>query len=377
MAVSINPYQGPNTLRSIALGHEINDRKARTNLAERQQDFVEQRAEKSDAAQAQSSQRQLDQAAYEVGLQLLQLPNYQTFRNALPLAAQTGLFDEEDMATFNGITEETYPKAAEKFSAAVKSVIGPDGQPALAQFGDQGSARIIPDLKPTPSKGETIEIDPETGAVRISRGVTPASPLSNSAATETQKDIMSDSELLASTRNVISTFKPEYQTVEARWDAMITSGKAKLGGDIAPADEMALRDFSDYKANAANLQSRVINQLAGAAVSESEAKRINGFLIDPGTGLFDGDDPITAEAKLKRYERNIEWAIARKQWFLRNGIEANESNWNKHSLGDMPKIIRERHGEIVQELSAQNPEMSAGDIQKMAIEKGKREFGLL
>ena len=370
--VQVTPYQPPNTLQAIALGqqHAAQNRQ----LAQRDRQLNQAQDRLTMAAEQMGINR--EQAAKQMVGEIV--GNSANAQEAILLAEY--LFGEKappgTFELFNQLPPEAYGRRApqEKFSQSVQKGVGPDGQPVFFQASDQGNVRQLPGVVPIPAAGERIDVGPD-GGISITRG---GSALGTSTANKVQTQILEDSEILAKTRNVLTTFKPEYQTLEARFDAAVLSGKAKLDpNSLSEPQKAFLGEFADYKANAAQLQSQVINQLAGAAVSESEAKRINGFLIDPGAGLFDGDDPITAEAKLKRYDRNVTSAIARKNWFLRNGLEANESNWNKYTLADMPDIIKQRHQEIVAELSRQNPDMTAAEITQNALQIGKREFGLL
>ena len=393
--VQVTPYQGSSLAQTYLQGTQVKNQQDNQLAALAQRDA----ALAQDQSQFERTQGRADEARIIAAREqyAAAIPNAITAAQKLPVGSrlkgfqetlrphvatmfQIGAADEDFAAGFLGVTEEDLadPAALEKWSAATKEVIGPDGKPAVAQFSDQGGSRIIPGVTPAPKSGETIEFGKD-GTVKITRGGAGGSkgPLTSSSTSKLQGEIIADSELLAMTRNVLGTFRPEFQTVATRFDAAITGGKSKFGMDISPEDKKVFEDFVDYKANAANLQSKVINQLAGAAVSVSEAERINGFLIDPGTGLFDGGSPLEAEGKLRRYERNVSWAIARKQWFLKNGIEANEDNWNKHTLGDMPGIMKARHSELITEIGRQNPDKTGTEIEQMAIEAGKREFGLL
>lgn len=262
-----------------------------------------------------------------------------------------------------------------KFGAPQRA-LDESGNPAFFQVADDGETRQIEGFTPPLQSGETLHIGPD-GSVTMSRGANPPAVFTKSTTSKLEQEIISDTEILAQVRDMSSQFSPDFHTLSGRLDAAITSGKSRLDPEsVSPQERMALNAFATYKATAAKLQSQVINQLSGSAVSPSEAKRLNGFLLDPGSGIFDGDDPVTAQAKIQNWERVTEQAVARKKWFLANGIEASDENFDAHPLDDMPRIIRDRHNEIVRELSAANPDMPAGELQAKAREQGMREFGL-
>ncbi len=359
-------------------------------LANRQADTLQTRADTAAAKETRLGEaekrkvfEQFPSAVTEVIEAAEQLPKgsrvaffHSQLSPALQAMKAQGLPVEDFEREIQNITEaELAPGSSEKFSATVQQGVGPDGRPTFFQAGDQGSVRTLDGVNPLPKTGERIEVGPD-GQVTISRGVSQGD-LSKSTTSKTEQSILEDTEILAKTRNVLGTFKPEFQTISGRFDALKSSVKAKANVELEPAEVQQLQVFADYRANTAQLQAEVINQLAGAAVSESEAKRINGFLIDPGSGIFDGDDPITAESKLKRYQRNIESAIARKKWFLSNGIQANEESWARYPLDDMAGIMKKRHGEILGELSQANPDASGSELRQQAKQQLGQEFGIL
>ena len=191
-----------------------------------------------------------------------------------------------------------------------------------------------------------------------------------------EKELVELSDVLDMSSSLESSFRPEFHELDSRFDALVTRGKAKLGFDISPEERKVFEDYAEYKANASQQQSTVIKQLSGAAVNEAEERRLLGFLIDPGAGLFDGDDPITAEIKIKRFVRDTQRAIARRNWLLGTGREPNEENFNRFPLQSIDKIFDARHSEIMSELARQNPNAPAGQIERMADERVSREFGI-
>ena len=68
--------------------------------------------------QGQNDQR-TRMATLELTQGLLSLP-YQQFRNALPIAAKTGLLDQEDIQSLSALTPEQFPQAKEQLSAATQ-----------------------------------------------------------------------------------------------------------------------------------------------------------------------------------------------------------------------------------------------------------------
>ena len=290
--------------------------------------------------------------------------------------AELGVIQQGTIERFSGLTEEDFfSEEAEQFSASVKQGLNTQGQPVFFQAGDQGGVRQLEGVTPLPRSGEIIETTPN-GGVRITRGGA-ATNFGAKAQGRIEDELISLSDTLLQTRNLKSSFKPEFHQLSTRFSAAVTAGKSFLGQDIDPEERTKFEGFADYKANAANMQSQVIKALSGAAVNAAEEKRLQNFLVNPGTGIFDGDDPISAERKMIQFERLNEMAHARLSYLRRQGIPANDEAFQRFPLEDMPGLMRRRGQEILAQLTRENPDKSAQELREQAKTQLGQEFGLL
>jgi hypothetical protein len=75
-----------------------------------------------------------------------------------------------------------------------------------------------------------------------------------------------------------------------------------------------------------------------------EAKRIVATLPDPGSDIFGGDSPTEFEAKLNNGITQTKYALARRTYALKKGL-----NWESTPLDKMPSIINERGAAIAKQ----------------------------
>jgi hypothetical protein len=93
-------------------------------------------------------------------------------------------------------------------------------------------------------------------------------------------------------------------------------------------------------------------------------------LPNAGTGIFDGDSPTEFEAKLDNAVQQTKYALARKNYALKQGIK--EKAWEKIDLSDMPSIVNKRADEIAKayKLDPAKPSDKATIKRQLAAEFG-------
>ena len=89
---------------------------------------------------------------------------------------------------------------------------------------------------------------------------------------------------------------------------------------------------------------QTIKDITGAAMGVQEAERIIATLPNAGADIFSGDSPTEFEAKLNNAITQTKYALARKQYSLRKGL-----NWENTPLDKMPSIINSRGAEIAKQ----------------------------
>lgn len=206
---------------------------------------------------------------------------------------------------------------------------------------------VRPGLPAAPPSGTSIRVGPDGQLVfEQGPGVT---GMDKKLVNTVQDKQFKAQESLQRLEGIRQTYKPEYSTIGTRtgfaWDSL----KAKWNsGDLAPEQVSELNDYATWRSSSVENLNRYINDLSGAAVSAQEAVRMQAALPNAGTGIFDGDDPVTYTAKLNRVLSDAKIAIARYNYAMRNGAD-----WKQMPLYDMKKVINQRGTEIEQQLKDQ------------------------
>lgn len=168
-------------------------------------------------------------------------------------------------------------------------------------------------------------------------------------------------------------FKPEYQEIGTKWDALKLDWQNKLGlGTLDPGQQRFLTEFSQFKRNSIDALNQYIKSVTGAAMTNAEAERILRGLPNPGTGLFDGDSPIAFKAKLDDAMKQVRMAEARLVHIKRNGLTLGEV-----PLERMPNLMNQRGGEIEAAIKRQQPTLKDDEVRKLVKRNLAQEFGLI
>lgn len=168
-------------------------------------------------------------------------------------------------------------------------------------------------------------------------------PLTGSAETTAQKEIMMMDDADARLGEIIEAYDPKFLQTFDKMGYFFDAGKEKLGIELSEEDEADLAKFSDFKASAADNMNRYIKFITGAQMSEKEANRLLKAIPVPGDGFFDGDSPTQFKAKMLRQQRDLKSASARYRFLLQHGIVVDgETEFNndlaaKYSLSDFKK----------------------------------------
>lgn len=216
------------------------------------------------------------------------------------------------------------------------------------------------------SKGVSITYD-EQGRPIIEMGG--RNDMTTAGRNRVDTELLDSGQTLSQLTAIRSRFKPEYQQIGTRWEAMKTAIKSKAGLDVGKDQRQMLQDFSAYRAEAGQMFSNILKSLSGAAVTPAEMKRAEGWLPNPGTGLWDGDDPITLASKIDRMEDFTRRAMAKYAYLRRNGLDVSAVD-----VDQMPQLMRQRGDAIAAELQAQGvPADAVGQAVKQRLAD---EFGM-
>lgn len=164
--------------------------------------------------------------------------------------------------------------------------------------------------------------------------------LSKTTAGEVEKGVLADAAAISRLNNIQFSYKPEYQKIPYRgkqaWNTL-----ADKVGKLPELEKRQLTEYSQYKQNSLQNLNQTIKDLTGAAMGVQEADRIITSLPNAGTGIFDGDSPTEFEAKLNNAVKQTKYALVRKNYALKKGL-----NWESIPLEKMPSIIQERGKQI-------------------------------
>lgn len=168
--------------------------------------------------------------------------------------------------------------------------------------------------------GMSVTTNPD-GTVSVEMGGQDNQGLGKTAMNQVQEKALNASDLGARISSIAADFKPEYLTVGRRLQNAWQSGLAKVDPkSVSEGDRKAMTEFATFKSRAYDNLNALLKELSGAAVTPQEFDRLKVSLPNPGTGVFDGDDPITFEAKLNRSLDDVQKSLARYRFYQATGI---------------------------------------------------------
>lgn len=205
--------------------------------------------------------------------------------------------------------------------------------------------------------------------------------LSKPAETQLDERTISAASGLGRMQNIRKLYRPEFQEIPTKLKLLGASWGAalgpQLGGKLSPELQKQLGDFAAYKATAFDNFNQLLKELSGTAVSAQELSRQKIVQPNPGEGIFDGDDPITFQAKIDQGEKVFRSAIARMNFMRNRGVTFNKDTAEQFlRLEDVPAAIDRRGAEIEQQLRQQNPQADPMSIEREALKRVQQEFGI-
>jgi NACalpha-BTF3-like transcription factor len=205
-------------------------------------------------------------------------------------------------------------------------------------------------------------------------------PMAPGKAGETKVDegLLDTSNRLMRLNQIESLYKPQFQEIGTKIMSKYTSLKAMAGIPITNKDRKDLTEISKYRRNALENLNEYIRSVTGAVVNANEVPRLMGAMPNPGQGLFDGDDPVTFEAKKDDIIKMLKMAEARLAYIKRNGMSLDDGRGNPViPLERMPQLINDRGKEIESQLKAQQPKADEKALQRAVRRQLGIEFGLV
>jgi hypothetical protein len=155
-----------------------------------------------------------------------------------------------------------------------------------------------------------------------------------------EETILSTGDAVTRLNDIQASYRPEYQTIQFKGAQQWSTLKDKFS-TLKPNEQAQLSRFAQYRQNTTQNLNLTIKELTGAAMGEKEAERIISTLPNAGTSIFDGDSPTEFKSKLDNALQKTKWALARKNYSLRNNLE-----WKNIPLDSVPEIVNKRGKEI-------------------------------
>ena len=200
--------------------------------------------------------------------------------------------------------------------------------------------------------------------------------LDKSARSEIDKKEEKATDGLLRLRNIRASFDPDFLTYGTQVKMRAAEIAAKAGKLDAGTQEKLYR-FATFRRDAANNFNAILKDNSGATVTEQEMRRNGVDIPNAGSGIFDGDDPVTFQAKLDRGEQVIALGIARTRYLRQNGFTGPiDAAAREVPIEKMREIINGRARQIETELRKANPQMQKPIVDRQVDLMVKKEFGI-
>jgi hypothetical protein len=190
--------------------------------------------------------------------------------------------------------------------------------------------------------------------------------------TELEKSALGATNRFASLNQIEQSFDPSFLQIGKRAGLAWSGVKARFGNLSAP-EKADLQKFATFKATTAENLTNTIREATGSAMGVQEADRIISTAPNAGTGVFDGDDPVTFKAKLDRSVSSVRAAFIRQKIWRDNG--SNGKPWELMPLDDVEKYVNKKGDKYAAEIKKADPKASADVISAEVHERLRREFG--
>ncbi len=172
-------------------------------------------------------------------------------------------------------------------------------------------------------------------------------------------------------------FDPKFLEIPNRLKLAGASWSAKFGSKLSPQLQGELRNYAKFRSSTVNNANQILKELSGAAVTPQEYERIQNDIPIAGTGIFDGDDPVSFVAKHDRSEQSLRSAIARHNFMRAQGLNFTKDNIDMFmSLDDVPARYEQRATEIESRIRQTNPSITPQALEEQTAVQLKREWGI-
>ena len=274
---------------------------------------------------------------------------------------------------------------------------GPQGDPNLINV-QQPGAQPQPQVTPQKTVQTPLGPMPEDKAKRMGFALALAgkgdagkmmadsnpNALGKEGANLVDKNTVGQFDAIGRLEAMAAEYDPNLQTKQARAGQWLNQQLAGWGA-LSPQKQGELTQFVQQRAAAINNFNLRLKEASGTAVSAQEFERNQAELPNPGTGIingiFDGDDPVTYAAKMKKGISLLKMGMARNLYLKNEGFRPEvHNNPNEAAkivpVEQMPAIINKRASQIESELLKAHPNADRKAVDQAVKERVKREFGI-
>ena len=272
-----------------------------------------------------------------------------------------------------------------------QSYQGGSGIPGLQTVADETAPQppAAPDLVDTPfgrmprnearDLGSTMLLDPRYATAGKAILDTVEGPnqgqMGRAAQNQLEERAINNAAMLSRLNDISQRFDPQFLEIPKRMQMLGASWSAKAGAKISPAQQRELSRYASFRSASVNNLNTILKELSGAAVTPQEYERLKNDVPQAGTGVFDGDDPVSFKAKLDRAGQTARAAVARYNFMRSKGLNFDRNSLDQFlSLDDVPAAIDRRGAEIESQLRKSGADPNT--IDQQVRRKLKQEFGI-
>ena len=180
-------------------------------------------------------------------------------------------------------------------------------------------------------------------------------------------------------RAIQSSMKPEYLEIPTRLGMQWKGIKAKFGS-LPQQEQGELYKYATFRRDAAQELNELVKERSGGAVTPQEFVRQGVELPNAGNGIFDGDDPVTFQAKFDRAYEVVALGMARNA-YLRKADGRNAAATTAELARMMPverfrAQVNHRARQLEGEVRQQNPGLPKPIVDQEVDRLIKQEFGI-
>ena len=244
----------------------------------------------------------------------------------------------------------------------------PFGRMGRSEARDLGSTLLLDPRYATAGKAILDAVDgPNQGA------------MGKTAQNQIEEKTLNNAAMLARLGDIGKRFDAKFLEIPTRLKMMGASWSAKageaLGGKLSAEQRSELSRFAQFRSASVNNLNTILKELSGAAVTPQEYERLKNDVPQAGTGIFDGDDPVSFKAKLDRAQQTARAAIARYNFMRSKGLNFDRNSLDQFlSLDDVPAAIDQRGAEIEGRLRKSGADPNT--IDQQVRRQLKQEFGI-